>query len=403
MSRNLPPIAEKDLYKLKKRIEHTWGRRLLISADCEKLQQHICQVTGSSVSANTLRRIFGFLETAGGPSLHTKNLLAQYCGFTGWEQLVQGEAGSDPDAGTSADELLFYLDFFKIEVRSEHDINYHNACRSISKRILGSEMRFNRLAGPLAENKTAQVFFYERFPWLDGLAKPYYTRGIQFYLQHKKSPDAQLFGNCLLFLSALLSGDQHKAKAFYMLIEDSACLPSFHDFLKARKLGSMILYKKWVSKEDYTPELNQVRHLARLQEKPAHTGFWRFPYFSFMMADYLNLAGLYAESAALVSGLQPLLPSEYVIEQGYPEAWQVIRNIARHEQDPQGFCRWFENFEGWEQLDFLFRKFYRLQALHVYCALAAARQVKKLLAEKEALIASTGFCFFQRAVADSPS
>lgn len=394
MSRNLPAIPEHQLALLKQRIEHTWGRRINISADCERLHRHMVQVTGQSISPNTLRRIFGFLETKGGPSMHSKGILARYCGYDSWELLVDtGRNGKFPVEPIIQD-ALFYLDFFGIEVKHEGDINYHNACRKIAKRILESEPLFNKLAEPLAMHKTAQVFFYERFPWPDGLAAPYYQRGIRLYLQYKRTREAQLFGNSLLFLSALLCNEQASATAAINRIAGIVCPPGMHHFITARRLGSLILYKKLYSGEDYSAELEQVHRLATQTGVPEKVGFWRFPYFHFMIADYLNLAGLFADSHQVVASFVPTYGNEYVIEQGYLEAWEVVRHMALHERDPEKYRRWFEQFNQWDQLDFLFHKFYRLQALAIYCRLNGARQVKKKLQEKQDLVQNTGFVFF---------
>jgi hypothetical protein len=375
---------------LKTRVEHTWGRSIKISADCEKLQQHMQQTIGTGISANTLRRIFGFLHDGGVPSLQTKNLLAQYCGYASWDHMQQPE--SESTAINTSEESLFYLDFFKIEIKSEGDINYHNACRGIAKRILGNPTLFNRLAEPLAQNKTAQVFFYERFPYIDGLAHEYYTRALRLYLHSKRTTEAQIFGHALLFLSHFLQNKKEDAAAMHEQLLRIKPDASVHDFVQARALGSRILYKRCLVKEAVDEELEQVHRLAAKHTKPLQVAFWAFPYFQFMIADYLNLAGLFEESEKVVTPFKRLNGNAIFIEEGYGEAWEVIWNISVHKSQPRLFVQWFETF-NWEALHFLFYRFYRLQAIRAYCSLPQARHRKALRDEQAALIKATGFVF----------
>ncbi|WP_132051965.1 hypothetical protein [Pseudocnuella soli] len=392
MRKTHPSITPDELAHLKSKVEHTWGRTIKISADCEKLQQHMQQTIGAGISANTLRRIFGFLSGGGIPSLQTKNLLAQYCGYASWDHLQQPEV--ETTASNISDESMFFLDFFRIEVKSEGDINYHNACRSVAKRILGNATLFNRLAEPLAQNKTAQVFFYERFPYIDGLGLDYYLRGLRLYLHHKKTTEAQIFGHALLFLSHFLQNKKGEATAVYEQLLRIKPNASVHDFVQARNLGSRILYKKCMAKEPVETELEQVHQLAAKHPKPLQVAFWAFPYFQFMIADYLNLAGLYEESEKVVTPFRRLNGNTIFIEQGYGEAWEAIWQIALHKSQPTVFAHWFEHFD-WDSLHYLFYRFYRLQAIRAYCSLPQAKHSKALREEQAALIKSTGFHFLK--------
>ncbi|PAW95302.1 hypothetical protein CKK33_18060 [Mucilaginibacter sp. MD40] len=52
---------------------------------CRILAAQIFTVTRNSVSETTLKRIYGFAQTKFKPSVFTINILAQFCGFPGWE------------------------------------------------------------------------------------------------------------------------------------------------------------------------------------------------------------------------------------------------------------------------------------------------------------------------------
>lgn len=57
----------------------------LLPADCYRLALDIKAVTNKSVSETTIKRIFGFASSIHRPSAYTLNALAEYCGFSGWD------------------------------------------------------------------------------------------------------------------------------------------------------------------------------------------------------------------------------------------------------------------------------------------------------------------------------
>lgn len=81
-----------DLLRCKQVIEQKldWGAgETWNSADFENLQQRILDETGVSLSASTLRRIWGRVDYQHMPSGTTLNTLAQFAGFTDWRQFVK--------------------------------------------------------------------------------------------------------------------------------------------------------------------------------------------------------------------------------------------------------------------------------------------------------------------------
>ncbi|GAB3967558.1 hypothetical protein GCM10028806_10190 [Spirosoma terrae] len=81
-----------DLLRCKQVIEQKldWGAgETWNSADFENLQQRILDETGVSLSASTLRRIWGRVDYQHMPSGTTLNTLAQFAGFADWRQFVK--------------------------------------------------------------------------------------------------------------------------------------------------------------------------------------------------------------------------------------------------------------------------------------------------------------------------
>ncbi|WP_211221700.1 hypothetical protein [Spirosoma panaciterrae] len=83
-----------DLLRCKQLIEQKldWGAvETWTSADFENLQQRILDETGVSLSASTLRRIWGRVDYQHLPSGTTLNTLAQFAGFADWRQFVRSQ------------------------------------------------------------------------------------------------------------------------------------------------------------------------------------------------------------------------------------------------------------------------------------------------------------------------
>ena len=396
MSRPKTIVAPEHLDLLKEKLQQTYGKPIKHSVHCEHLSVHIMQVLHENISAQTLRRIFGFIQSPFTPSITNLDILARYCGYSHWHQLLQaGNPGSFQPL-SSTDEAELYLSFYSIDLKDEEDINYHNACRNIAERILTNPTLFAHLASPLAQHPTSQVFFYERFPYIDGLGGDY-VRGLRLYLQYKKDSQAQLFAHSLLLLGSVLTQNHNLAHQHYQVLQQATLQNSYHPFVVARVLGSRILYKHCVSNESIESEQRELFKWNSYFSSPTKIQFWVFPYYQFMVSDYLNLAGLYELSVPILNTIPKRKYLPWQSEASYLEAFVIIQAIANSHQEPAAFLNWKQQYKGWATLRVLFHHFYRLQVLTAFLALnkRTTRQSRLLQKEFEDLVHTTGFTFFQ--------
>jgi hypothetical protein len=372
-------------------IYQSFGKPLMHSVECEQLSIDIEKVTGAKVSPNTLRRVLGFLSSEFSPSLKTLDALAAYAGFANWYSFISHDNHKKYQPLTLDQEASLYLSIYQIDMTDEADMNYHNACRNIALRIVSNEALLSKLSPFLARNPVSQIYFFERFPFIDGLCGEY-KRSLHLYLQ-KKTTEAKIFGNSLLLFSAFLCGKHKEVKFYCEKLKSSRPQESMHPFLIARYIGSQILDKK-IKKDSIDKCLEDADHWNRFFLFKENKGFWQFPYFPFMMADYLNLAGYYDEAYGIIRTIRNH-DKEFEIEKGYLETLDVITHIARHKVSPDDYITWIKETSSLDNTSPFSRKFYQLQALCVYRSLLKEGKKKQVLTSKiNDLVKQTGFTNF---------
>lgn len=158
------------LEELKNFTNNTFTEPLNHSFQCEDLSKDIKKITGFYVSAQTIRRLYGFIKSDFYPSVKTLNVLALYNGFPNWNTFMEQIANKKFEALTLDQEAKLYLSFYQIDIKEERDMNYHNATKNIALRILSNPQLLSKLSSTLASNPVSQIYFFERFPYTDGLA-----------------------------------------------------------------------------------------------------------------------------------------------------------------------------------------------------------------------------------------
>src|SRR5262245_16332394 len=106
---------------LRKSVSQSFGRQLTHSLQCEALSKDIKKVTGTYVSAQTLRRFFGFLKTEFSPAIKTLEALSNYSGFPNWHSFTEQFSSASFQPLSLDQEAALYLNFYQIDVRKEAD------------------------------------------------------------------------------------------------------------------------------------------------------------------------------------------------------------------------------------------------------------------------------------------
>lgn len=101
-------------------IERRLGRNISSPHDCSILMYDIKSVTGESVGLNTLKRMFGFIESNRDARLSTLDVMARYAGYRSWTEVMTA-IGMDGDSGFEDSDDEFYADELPVKAVVEFE------------------------------------------------------------------------------------------------------------------------------------------------------------------------------------------------------------------------------------------------------------------------------------------
>lgn len=381
--------------KLKEKIQERYGKQINIYQECDQLSDHIYKCINEYISPQTIRRFFDFIKDGTKPSKYTISLFLKYCGFANLDDL----SANCHDQQLKLDENISLIkQFYSIDLCGNEDFNYQNACGNIAKMILSEPKLLYALEGFLCKNPTAQIFFFERHPYVDGLGSDY-IRILKNYSIEKKTNEAQLFSLCLQHLSCFLTNNWVVADQIIEQINNIEFNYKIHPFVQARRLMSnltnaymrsdKLLIDKWTVIA-YKEELKQLRH----PQKEAY-----FPFFQFILADTFNQIERHKDALELIN----IAEKEYrkqsnsPIEEGYYQSLDLIKAIALFNTGHLTESKEILKNLSINSYIFSCQKYFYIQQLHLKLKMISSESVNKKVKIKEEineLVRITGFTRF---------
>jgi hypothetical protein len=380
-------------------VQSRFGRKISASYECSELSRHIYTCIHITISDQTLRRIFGFIKDGVKPSKSSISVLLQYCGYTSMDELLKESGLGDtsvPDTGG----IRLIKEFYDIKLSPVVDFNYQKACGNIARQLLQEPVLLNKLSGFLSRNKVAQIFFFERHPYIDGLCKGY-EKLLRLYAQEKVTPKAQLFSTCLLHFGCVLAENNVEAQKHIHRISQIKYDNSMHPFIKARRIMAF-LTQAWL--DGNHEEIVKWTDIAFIEEekqpgKPSEQAY--FPFFQFILADAFNLIGDYESALEMITiASRDYKKKESVnIEDGYFECLDLIKAIALyhtgHHTEAIDLLRNIEN----SNFIFIMHDYCLIQRKILELEICSSESILKrprLQKELDSLISKTGFKIFRR-------
>jgi len=384
--------------KIKPIIENRYGKPITFSSECIDVSKHILNTTGLNISAQTLRRMLGFIDNKVMPSKNSLEIIALYCGYNSFKDLIQSQKKQINISKN--DNITIIKSFYNIDLHAAYDFNYQNACGNIAELILNDRSLLNQVSSFLSKSKIAQIFFFERFPYIDGLCNGYET-SLKKYYQEKKTTEAQLFSLCLLHLGAVLSLNKQKAKKYLHAINTIPVTKEIHSFVIARKLMANLL-NAYSDKNELLLE-SLIYEAFTTEKEVRKTKNDYFPFFTFIMCDAFHLIErpLEAEKMLQICNTYEAPNNEKLteipIEAGYFKVIELMNGLsAYHLGDHKKAKRILNSIEV-QTIPFIFRNYFLIQMKRIeykLCVKASSKKKTSILNELNALIEKTGFVFF---------
>ncbi|OGX85275.1 hypothetical protein BEN48_14825 [Hymenobacter glacialis] len=255
---------------------------MLYPSHCDALEVELQKTSaggGQRLSPSTLRRFFGLVDTEAGFHLHTLDTLARYAGhadFAAFGQAVSGLATASTAATGTLNDIPELLGMERLTYPERLLLGY----------FLGRVTRPIAPNGPavplalrLAAHPAGQEYFVESFVDLTHLNGAY-GEVVTEYLRHKHTPDAQLFGHCVLFLGEFLAENEPAWRQRLALLLALPVPAEVHAFPRGRRGFAEIVAQWYDAPELPLPAdvLGRLRREAQATEAPASTmpAFYNF-------------------------------------------------------------------------------------------------------------------------------
>jgi tetratricopeptide (TPR) repeat protein len=280
---------------LKEEVEKVFGRRILSSADCQNLCSEILRTSSVKISFNTIRRFCNLMKGTQ-PTVYTLNALSNYCGFTSFDEFTGSKQQVVAKEQHKPDQVLlsFLTLFFKqIEVCKKDDITYLNFVQQTILHLKHYPSVIDRFQREIAKTKNGQSFYFEQFVFIDKL-NSYYGTGLQYYLNEKKTKEAQLFGHSLLCYHSWLTKNNEGVEKHYEKIMQYDIDKSTTPSINARYFAAQLFYADVLGLDEQAIILKVRKFYLSVMQLNDHNSCINC--FEIILAEALILTSKYEEA-----------------------------------------------------------------------------------------------------------
>lgn len=287
---------------LREAVAARFGQPLRYPSHCDALELELRQnaaTGGRRLSPSTLRRFFGLVDKDGGYHLHTLDTLARYAGhadFAAFGQSVLGLAMKEPTAPGAATDIPELLAMEQLAYSERLLLGYFLGRITRPAQPGGAA---TPLALQLATHPAGQEFYVESFVDLAHLTGAF-GEVLATYLQHKHTPEAQLFGHAALFLAEFLAQDEPAWRRRLAVVRELPVPPEVHAFPRGRRAFAEIV-TAWNDAPDQVVPATLLAHVRQeavtvprtaVPQAPLPAFYNLFPAgYHFFVAEALFLTG----------------------------------------------------------------------------------------------------------------
>jgi len=385
---------------LRQQAEIVFGKPILYSYECESLSNQIKITTGLDISAQTLRRMWGFIKDGVAISKRSEQIVLKYVGIDEIKTLLKIK--SKDTLITSEEKVLadFMKQFYEVESVNEDDINYQIANYKIFIKVISSEAMLAYLGPYFAKHPIAQVYFFEKAPYFDGICGSYQLY-FKMYLKHKNTAEAQLIGNCVLHFASFMQENIKEGEALLKKINQIDENLSSHAFPVARKVMANLTQGYLKKDQQQIETWTKIAFQWHNKIKPANKRESYFPFYPFVVADAFNLIGDYEMALQMIEigELDYMRFKDIPFNNGFYESLDIIKAIALYGTGKKDHAKRILARIDEANLSFLTRKYFIIQKKIIELALCSQTTSKKFVnikTEVNDLIKATDFVFFKQ-------
>lgn len=328
MARKRTEVNANALEILMQRILEKSNMILTRSIDCDMLADLISRDTSAYISGITFKRLFGFTKYPFNPSSQTLDILCKYIGGVNWNYFEQSCLGANVISKSEFEIFVSFFDLDFINSIEPHEGAFQSVSRKIAVRFREDPDSLIRNLDILMKMDHFQVFFVEHFPDYDNLCK-YYFKVYQSYLTYNLKVEAQLFGNCMLFLKSFWLLDERECRKSFELISKVKINAQFHPYLVGRYFACHLLFHTHYGEKELVRQFidSYMKLRSELPKNGKH--FNDFPASEYVVSEALLHCGRFEDSIAIVNRAfaEYKLKMEFV-RKGYYRQLQIIHSIA---------------------------------------------------------------------------
>jgi hypothetical protein len=364
---------------------------------CLRLSDDIFMRTNEVISSRTLYRIFK-RNSNHRLSKHTLDLLSKYCGYVGIADFIKNHESSVYKEDSF--DITILKDIYSIHIKGK-DLNYRDVAlfavsKNLVKKLRHNLSQYDLLAPHFSKDGLASKFFIEQFVDYDLLAHHYHI-AIRIYIASHENKEAQVFGNCILFLRAYLMNNNEDAELHINEVNQFRREMNIHPFVSGRQFACNIIYKVKILEEDAQELIEEMFQFERFIPRSGDS-YMNFPGFHFTLCDALIQCGKYSEAKKLCDiALREYPNAEKNIDTGFITSFQLFKAIVNfHIGNKKTFDKSLVKVKS-SKFNFLSEKYFKIMLNNflINNSLLDMREEKFARKNNQVLIKQTGFSRFR--------
>ena len=298
------------------------------SIDCDVLADLVSKETKVYINGITFKRLFGFTKYPFNPSIQTLDILSRYIGYFNWSAFEQSCSGTKT---ISTSEFEIYSSFFDMDYINQiepHEGAFQSVSRKIAQRFREDPSALIRNIDMLILKPHFQVFFVEHFPDYDNLCN-YYFKVYESYLKYNHRPEAQLFGNCMLFLKSFWEMEGELCHSYIQIISKIEINNAYHPYLIGRYYASNILFHSFYGDSNLVQKY--IESYLNFRDSMPKDGkhFKDFPASEYIVSEALLHCGKFQEILVILEkAISEFSIKMEFVRKGYYRQLQLIYYIA---------------------------------------------------------------------------